>query len=185
MESFVERFRAQATKARQAQSRLKALERMQRIAPAHVDSPFEFEFRQPDKLPRPLLALENQSAGYGERVLLQQVSLTLAPGERLALLGRNGAGKSTLMKLLAGELAAGRGRAPRRATWPWAISRSISSNSWRRMIPPLGNLKRLGGGAGNARHRAGAARFPGRVRLQRASGSLNRWRRSPAARRRA
>ncbi len=68
MESFVERFRAQATKARQAQSRIKALERMQRIAPAHVDSPFQFSFAQPDKLPKPLLTLEKQSAGYGERV---------------------------------------------------------------------------------------------------------------------
>jgi ATP-binding cassette, subfamily F, member 3 len=105
MESFVERFRAQATKARQAQSRLKALERMQRIAPAHVDSPFEFSFAQPAKLPRPLLALENQAAGYGGKPLLEKVSLTLAPGARVALLGRNGAGKSTYMKLLAGELA--------------------------------------------------------------------------------
>jgi ATP-binding cassette subfamily F protein 3 len=106
MESFVERFRAQATKARQAQSRLKALERMQRIAPAHVDSPFEFSFAQPLKLPRPLLALENQSAGYNDRAVLEHVSLTLAPGARIALLGRNGAGKSTYMKLLAGELPA-------------------------------------------------------------------------------
>jgi ATP-binding cassette subfamily F protein 3 len=106
MESFVERFRAQATKARQAQSRLKALERMQRIAPAHVDSPFEFSFAQPLKLPRPLLALENQSAGYNGRAILERVSLTLAPGARIALLGRNGAGKSTYMKLLAGELTA-------------------------------------------------------------------------------
>jgi ATP-binding cassette, subfamily F, member 3 len=106
MESFVERFRAQATKARQAQSRLKALERMQRIAPAHVDSPFEFSFASPAKLPRPLLALENQSVGYDGRALLERVSLTLAPGARVALLGRNGAGKSTCMKLLAGELAA-------------------------------------------------------------------------------
>jgi ATP-binding cassette subfamily F protein 3 len=106
MESFVERFRAQATKARQAQSRLKALERMQRIAPAHVDSPFEFSFAQPAKLPRPLLALENQSAGYNGKALLERVNLTLAPGARVALLGRNGAGKSTYMKLLAGELAA-------------------------------------------------------------------------------
>jgi ATP-binding cassette, subfamily F, member 3 len=106
MESFVERFRAQATKARQAQSRLKALERMQRIAPAHVDSPFEFSFAQPLKLPRPLLALENQSAGYNGKVILEGVSLTLAPGARVALLGRNGAGKSTYMKLLAGELPA-------------------------------------------------------------------------------
>jgi ATP-binding cassette subfamily F protein 3 len=106
MESFVERFRAKASKARQAQSRLKALERMQRIAPAHVDSPFEFEFATPHKLPRPLVALENQSAGYGERVVLEQIKLTLSPGDRIALLGRNGAGKSTYMKLLAGELAA-------------------------------------------------------------------------------
>ena len=107
MESFVERFRAQATKARQAQSRLKALERMQRIAPAHVDSAsFEFAFAQPDKLPRPLLAIDGQSAGYGGVALLRDVKLTLMPGDRYALLGRNGAGKSTYMKLLAGEINA-------------------------------------------------------------------------------
>ena len=106
MESFVERFRAQATKARQAQSRLKALERMQRIAPAHVDSPFEFSFAAPAKLPRPLLVLRDQSVGYAGRTVLEHVSLTLSPGDRIALLGRNGAGKSTLMKLLAGELSA-------------------------------------------------------------------------------
>jgi ATP-binding cassette subfamily F protein 3 len=105
MESFVERFRAKASKARQAQSRLKALERMQRIAPAHVDSPFEFSFAAPAKLPRPLLALEQQSVGYGDRVVVEGLNLTIAPGDRLALLGRNGAGKSTVMKLLAGELA--------------------------------------------------------------------------------
>jgi ATP-binding cassette subfamily F protein 3 len=106
MMSFVERFRAKASKARQAQSRLKALERMERIAPAHVDSPFEFSFPAPQKLPRPLLALEKQSAGYGERVVLDSLSMTISPGARIALLGRNGAGKSTLMKLLSGELAA-------------------------------------------------------------------------------
>jgi ATP-binding cassette, subfamily F, member 3 len=106
MESFVERFRAKASKARQAQSRLKALERMQRIAPAHVDSPFEFSFATPAKLPRPLLALENQSAGYNGRAIIAGVNLTIAPGDRIALLGRNGAGKSTVMKLLAGELPA-------------------------------------------------------------------------------
>jgi len=105
MESFVERFRAKATKARQAQSRLKALERMQRIAPAHVDSPFEFSFAAPEKLPKPLLALEEQSAGYDGRAVLTDITLTLAPGDRVALLGRNGAGKSTYMKLLAGELS--------------------------------------------------------------------------------
>ena len=104
MESFVERFRAKATKARQAQSRLKALERMQRIAPAHVDSPFEFSFAPPAKLPRPLLALTDQAVGYAGAPVLEHISLTLSPGDRVALLGRNGAGKSTLMKLLAGEL---------------------------------------------------------------------------------
>jgi ATP-binding cassette, subfamily F, member 3 len=106
MEDFVRRFRASATKARQAQSRIKALERMQRIAPAHVDSPFQFSFAEPLKLPRPLLAIQEQSAGYGERVLLQKVSVTIYPGDRISLLGRNGAGKSTLVKLLAGELPA-------------------------------------------------------------------------------
>ena len=106
MQAFVDRFRAQATKARQAQSRLKALERMQRIAPAHIDSPFQFSFAEPARLPRPLMALEEQATGYGERTLLSKISLTIYPGDRIALLGRNGAGKSTLMKLLAGELAA-------------------------------------------------------------------------------
>src|SRR5580658_8781988 len=79
MQSFVERFRAKASKARQAQSRLKALERMQRIAPAHVDSPFEFSFAAPAKLPRPLLALERQSAGYDGRPVIEGVKLTIAP----------------------------------------------------------------------------------------------------------
>ncbi len=108
--SFVDRFRAKATKARQAQSRLKALERMQEIAPAHVDSPFHFGFAEPDALPHPLLQLEKLSAGYGEQRILDSVGLTLAPGDRIGLLGRNGAGKSTLIRLLAGELAPQGGR---------------------------------------------------------------------------
>jgi ATP-binding cassette, subfamily F, member 3 len=109
MQAFIDRFRASATKARQAQSRIKALERMQLIAPAHVDSPFQFAFAEPDRLPRPLLALEAQSAGYGERTVLAGVNLTIYPGDRIGVLGRNGAGKSTFMKLLAGELAASAG----------------------------------------------------------------------------
>ncbi len=145
MEAFVERFRAQATKARQAQSRLKALERMQRIAPAHVDSPFNFEFRQPDKLPRPLLALENQSAGYGERVLLQRVDLTISPGDRIALLGRNGAGKSTLMKLLAGELAALSGTRTEARDLALGYFAQHQLEQLATDDSALGNLKRLGG----------------------------------------
>ncbi|MGH8137997.1 MAG: ATP-binding cassette domain-containing protein [Steroidobacteraceae bacterium] len=145
MESFVERFRAQASKARQAQSRLKALERMQRIAPAHVDSPFEFSFAQPARLPRPLLALENQSAGYEGRVILQQVSLTLAPSDRLALLGRNGAGKSTYMKLLAGELPALAGT--RTEARDLRIG-YFAQHQLEQLSPtgsPLDNLRRVGG----------------------------------------
>ena len=145
LQRFVDRFKAQATKARQAQSRLKALERMQRIAPAHVDSPFEFEFRQPDKLPRPLLALENQAVGYADRILLQRVTLTLAPGDRVALLGRNGAGKSTLMKLLAGELPAASGT--RTEARDLALGYFAQHQLEQLVVEDsaLGNLKRLAG----------------------------------------
>jgi len=108
--AFVERFRAKATKARQVQSRLRALERMRLIAPAHVDSPFQFGFAEPVKLPRTLLRLDRAAAGYGGRPVLEGVDLELSAGSRLGVLGRNGAGKSTLIKLLAGELAASAGR---------------------------------------------------------------------------
>ena len=104
MRAFVDRFRAKATKARQAQSRLKALERLTLIAPAHVDSPFQFVFPSPVKLPKPLLLLENAAVGYSQVPLLAGLNLNLAPGDRIGLLGPNGAGKSTLIKLLAGEL---------------------------------------------------------------------------------
>lgn len=104
LESFITRFRAKATKARQAQSRIKALERMERIAAAHVDSPFEFVFAAPDRLPDPLLAVEKATTGYSDRRVLERISLTLRPGVRWGLLGPNGAGKSTLIKLLAGLL---------------------------------------------------------------------------------
>ena len=101
---FVERFKAKATKARQAQSRVKMLERMEIVAAAHVDSPFHFSFREPSALPDPLLTIEKASAGYVDRNILQDITLTLRPGCRIGLLGRNGAGKSTLIKLLAGAI---------------------------------------------------------------------------------
>ncbi|QDD90796.1 ATP-binding cassette domain-containing protein [Pseudomonas oryzihabitans] len=104
MEKYIARFKAQATKARQAQSRIKALERLEELAPAHVDSPFEFAFREADKLSSPLLDLAEGRLGYGETTILHPVKLQLAPGARIGLLGPNGAGKSTLIKTLAGEL---------------------------------------------------------------------------------
>ena len=100
---FVERFRAKATKARQAQSRLKALERMERVSIAHVDAPFRFRFPDEERCPDTLLSLERISAGYGpDSPVLENLELTLTPGLRLGLLGVNGAGKSTLMRVLAG-----------------------------------------------------------------------------------
>ena len=104
MEKFIARFKAQATKARQAQSRIKALERLEELAPAHVDSPFDFSFRESDKLSNPLLDLSEGRLGYGDKTILHPVKLQLAPGARIGLLGPNGAGKSTLIKTLAGEL---------------------------------------------------------------------------------
>lgn len=104
IQDFVRRFRAQASKARQAQSRLKALDRMETIAAAHVDSPLHFEFKAPEKSPNPLLYLDEATAGYGDHIVLQNIKVQLVPGSRLGLLGRNGAGKSTLIKMLAGLL---------------------------------------------------------------------------------
>ncbi|MDR2637120.1 MAG: ATP-binding cassette domain-containing protein, partial [Zoogloeaceae bacterium] len=101
---FIERFRAKASKARQAQSRVKALERMKTVAAAQVDSPFSFAFETPSQLPDPLLTLEAGATGHQGQTQLSGLRLRLAPGCRIGLLGRNGAGKSTLMKLLAGEL---------------------------------------------------------------------------------
>ncbi len=103
---FIDRFKAKATKAKQAQSRIKMLERMEMISAAHIDSQFTFSFRAPSSTPEPLLAMTAINAGYGEKPILHDVSLTIRPGERLGLLGRNGTGKSTLIKLLAGELQA-------------------------------------------------------------------------------
>jgi ATP-binding cassette, subfamily F, member 3 len=104
LSTYIARFRAQATKARQAQSRIKTLERMEMVAAAHVDSPFHFSFREPSALPDPLLTIDKAAAGYAERRILENINLTLRPGCRIGLLGRNGAGKSTLVKLLAGSI---------------------------------------------------------------------------------
>jgi ATP-binding cassette subfamily F protein 3 len=110
LQSYINRFKAQATKARQAQSRVKALEKMELIAPAHASSPFTFEFRAPNSAPNPMMVMEDVRCGYRnegvEIPIVQHVMLSIQNGQRIGLLGANGQGKSTLIKTLAGTLEA-------------------------------------------------------------------------------
>src|SRR6185503_15444388 len=105
LEAFITRFRAKATKARQAQSRIRALEKLERIAAAHVDSPFHFEFREPPEKPRQLFRLEDAAIGYGTEPVLSGIEWSVLPGDAIGLLGPNGAGKSTLLKAIVGDLS--------------------------------------------------------------------------------
>ena len=104
LQKYIDRFKAQATKAKQAQSRIKALARMEDIAPAHIDSPFHFGFSEPPKPSNPLLYLEDACLGYDDKEILTQVNMSIVPGSRIGLLGPNGAGKSTLIKTLVGDI---------------------------------------------------------------------------------
>ena len=104
LQSFIDRFKAKATKAVQAQSRMKALDKLERIAPAHFDSGFSFEFDSPAHLPNTLLQLDKADLGYGGEPVLHGIDLSLESGARYGLLGVNGSGKSTFIKTLAGEL---------------------------------------------------------------------------------
>ncbi|WP_454721320.1 MULTISPECIES: ATP-binding cassette domain-containing protein [Cupriavidus] len=108
LESFITRFKAKATKARQAQSRVKALEKMERLAPVHIAAGFAFEFREPDAAPNPMMVLEGVDCGYPPPApdappvtILHNLSLSIQTGQRIGLLGANGQGKSTLVKTLA------------------------------------------------------------------------------------
>jgi len=104
MQSFINRFKAKATKARQAQSRVKALEKMELVAPAHIDSPFNFTISETEKISNPLISLSDSSLGYDIHIL-SMVNLSIAPGDRIGLLGPNGAGKSTLIKSIVGSIS--------------------------------------------------------------------------------
>ena len=104
LQSFVDRFKASAAKARLAQSRVKMIERIKLVAPVVADSEFSFDFPAPDKLPSPLIRLHDAAVGYGDRTVLSGIKLSIEPGQRIGLVGPNGEGKSTLVKLLAGQL---------------------------------------------------------------------------------
>jgi len=165
MTSFIDRFRAKATKARQAQSRIKALERMQRIAPAHVDSPFNFEFREAGRAPSPLLRLHKASIGYGERTILAGLSFSLLPGDRLGLLGPNGAGKTTLVKLLAGAMAPLSGQCETARELSIGYFAQHQLEQLHSELTPLQHLQMLDAAAGEVELRSflGGFGFPGEM----------------------
>lgn len=106
LQSFINRFKAKASKAKQAQSRVKAIERMDLVCAVQADSDFQFEFRNPGYIPNPMLTLDYARAGYGDHIVLDKLNMSITPKDRIAILGPNGAGKSTFIKLLAGELEA-------------------------------------------------------------------------------
>jgi len=109
LQSFVNRFKAKASKARQAQSRVKAIERMELVSAVQADSPFTFSFKNPGQMPNPLLRIDEATIAYGEKIVLTDLNITIAPSDRIALLGPNGAGKSSLIKLMAHEIQAKHG----------------------------------------------------------------------------
>ena len=146
MEKYIARFKAQATKARQAQSRIKALERMEELSAAHVDSPFDFVFRESVKISSPLLDLSEGRLGYGDKAVLEKVKLQLAPGARIGLLGPNGAGKSTLIKNLAGELTPISGRLVRGENLVVGYFAQHQLDSLDSKASPLLHLQRLAPG---------------------------------------
>ncbi|MEG0861981.1 MAG: ATP-binding cassette domain-containing protein [Pseudomonas sp.] len=143
MEKYIARFKAQATKARQAQSRIKALERMEELSAAHVDSPFDFVFRESEKISSPLLDLSEGRLGYGDKTILEKVKLQLTPGARIGLLGPNGAGKSTLIKNLAGELEPLSGRLVRGENLSVGYFAQHQLDSLDNKASPLLHLQRL------------------------------------------
>ena len=143
MEKYIARFKAQATKARQAQSRIKALERLEELAPAHVDSPFDFTFRESNKISSPLLDLAEGRLGYGDKAVLEKVKLQLAPGARIGLLGPNGAGKSTLIKTLSGELQPLSGRLQRGENLSIGYFAQHQLDSLDNQASPLLHLQRI------------------------------------------
>ena len=176
LESFINRFRAQATKARQAQSRMKMLARMEELAPLHVSAPFSFEFREPIKAPNPLLTLDGVSAGYHmagspDKTVLSGIRFSLRSGERYGLLGINGAGKSTFIRTIAGELPPLAGQATFNRGLAVGYFAQHQVDMLRRDESPLWHLARVPSPDGKAqreqdlRNYLGSFNFPGDMAL--------------------
>ena len=169
--AFVTRFGAKATKARQARSRMRELERLALAAPAHADSTYRFDFPNPEKVSNPLLLVEDASLGYGEEPVLAGVHLTLRAGARVGLLGRNGAGKSTLMRAIAGELPFVAGRFERGRNAPVGY---FAQHTTETLVPaktPMEHLAAADPGATDQiiRNYLGGWGFPGDAAFARAA----------------
>ena len=145
MKSFVERFRAKATKARQAQSRMKQLAKLELIAPAHAHTAFRFEFREPVSKPDPALVVTDVSIGYDEKAILENIRFELRSGARIGLLGRNGAGKSTLIRFLAGQIKAIKGEVSKSKDLAIGYFEQNSLDQLREDENPLQHLVRIAG----------------------------------------
>jgi ATP-binding cassette subfamily F protein 3 len=179
MEKYIARFKAQATKARQAQSRIKALERMEELSAAHVDSPFDFVFRESEKISSPLLDLSEARLGYGDKAILEKVKLQLVPGARIGLLGPNGAGKSTLIKNLAGELQPLAGRLVRGENLAVGYFAQHQLDSLDDKASPLLHLQRIAPTEREQTLRDFLGGFDFHGARRRAGGELLRWRKGP------
>ena len=163
LQSFIDRFKAQATRARQAQSRMKMLAKMEDLAPLHVSAPFSFEFREPLKAPDPLLVLDGVSTGYGDKAVLSGIDYSLRSEGRYGLLGVNGAGKSTFIKTVAGVLKPLSGEATFNKGLQIGYFAQHQVEMLREEESPLWHLKRI---AGNTREQdlrnfLGSFNFPG------------------------
>jgi ATP-binding cassette, subfamily F, member 3 len=143
IQSYIDRFKAKATKAKQAQSRMKTLERMQRITAAHVDSPFRFQFANPTSTPRQLFVMDKTAVGYGDKRVVGDIEWSFWFGDRIGLLGPNGAGKSTLLKTLVGELPAIAGELQRHDALTIGYFSQYTVDSLRLDMSPLWHIQRL------------------------------------------
>ncbi|WP_022978473.1 ribosomal protection-like ABC-F family protein [Nevskia ramosa] len=143
LQKFINRFRASAAKATQAQSRIKALERMELVSAVHADSEFSFSFSEPDRLPSPLVRFDDVVCGYGEKVVLKNVRMLIAPGERIGLLGPNGAGKSTLVQTIAGAIPPLKGDAMRDGYLRVGYFAQHTTDSLDPNASPILHLKRI------------------------------------------